>query len=114
MYMNGVELKSPNIMIVCVKVFNYILAGMFGLETSHQAQIFWPRVISTETPVRRLTLFISYTCLPSGEKWLVNILEPKTQGRIRNAVVTQVGHAALANSNYLVSNKFIKAKFHRE
>lgn len=32
--MNGVELKSPNIMIVCVKVFNYILAGMFGLETN--------------------------------------------------------------------------------
>lgn len=40
MYMNGVELKSPNIMIVCVKVFNYILAVMSGLETSHHAQTF--------------------------------------------------------------------------
>lgn len=40
MYMNEVELKSPNILIVCVKVFNYILAVMSGPETSHYAQIF--------------------------------------------------------------------------
>ena len=40
MYMNELEIKSRNFMIVCAKVFNYILALISGLESSHPAPMF--------------------------------------------------------------------------